>query len=74
MPFGTPMAHNGVPAKTMSVTIKLTPGQYKTIDQRSKKAGVRMAVWMRAVVCHASTRDPDIDGYIRIREPDMMTT
>lgn len=73
MPIGTPMAHNGV-TKKVSVTVKLTPQQYKRIDERSKKLGVRMAVWMRAIVCHAATREPDIDGYIRIREPDGMTT
>jgi hypothetical protein len=74
MPIGTPMAHNGVPAKTVSVTIKLTPEQYKFIDQKSKKCGVRVAVWMRSILCHAATRQPDIDGYIRIREPDGVTT
>jgi hypothetical protein len=68
------MAHKKIPAKTVSVTIKLTPVQYRTINQRSEKLGVRVAVWMRTIVCHAATKEPDIDGYIRIREPDGMTT
>jgi len=74
MPIGTRMAHRKIPAKTVSVTIKLTPVQYRNINQRSEKLGVRVAVWMRTIVCHAATKDPDIDGYIRIREPDGMTT
>jgi hypothetical protein len=74
MPIGTPVAHKRIPAKTVSVTIKLTPVQYRNINQRSEKLGVRVAVWMRTIVCHAATKEPDIDGYIRIREPDGMTT
>ena len=74
MPFGTPMAHNGVQAKSISVTVKLTPEQFKILDAKSRKCGMRMAAWMRAIVCHAATRQPDMDGYIRIREPDGVTT
>ena len=73
MPFGTQMAHNGVPPKSKVATIKLTPEQDRMIDQRAKKCGVRKSVWMRSILLQAASRQAS-EGYLRIREPDGVTT
>lgn len=67
------MAHNGVPPKSKVATIKLTPDQHKMIDQRAKRCGVRMSVWMRSILLQAASRQ-SAEGYLRIREPDGATT
>ena len=69
---GTPMAHQ-VPSKTSVVTLKLTPEQHRLIDQRAKQCGVRMSVWMRSILLQAASRQAS-EGYLRIREPDGVTT
>lgn len=58
-----------VQMKTRLVGIKLTPDQYRTIEQRAERRGVRVSVWMRSVLLQAASRPPS-DGYLRIREPD----
>lgn len=73
MSFGTQMAHNGVPSKSKVATIKLTPDQHKLIDMRAKRCGVRMSVWMRSILLQAASRQAS-EGYLRIREPDGVTT
>lgn len=73
MSFGTPMAHHGVPPKSKVASIKLTPDQHKLIDQRAKRCGVRMSVWMRSILLQAASRQSS-EGYLRIREPDGVTT
>jgi len=66
------MAHS-VQTKTMVASLKLTPDQHKMIDQRARKCGVRMSVWMRSVLLQAASKQVK-EGYIRIREPNELTT
>lgn len=65
------MAH--VPVKTKIAAVKLTPAQYKAIEQRAEQCGVRVSVWMRSILLQAANRQAS-EGYIRIREPDGATT
>ena len=56
----------------------ITPyfSQEGIIAQRAKHCGVRVSVWMRSVLLQAAqsaARQPS-DGYLRIREPDGVTT
>jgi len=67
------MAHQSVQAKTKNATIKFTPEQHRMIDQRAKRCGVRMSVWMRSILLQAASRQAS-EGYLRIREPDGVTT
>jgi len=62
------MAH-AVQHKTKIAAFKLTPEQYKLIDQRAKQCGVRTSVWMRSILLQAANRQPS-EGYLRIREPN----
>jgi len=57
-------------------TIKMSHEQRRLIDQRAKECGVRASVWMRSILMQAAksaARKPE-DGYLRIREPDGVTT
>lgn len=57
-------------------SIKMTPEQRRIINQRAKACGVRVSVWMRSILMQAAqsaNRQPS-DGYLRIREPDGVTT
>lgn len=61
---------------TEVATVKMTPEQRRLISQRAKLCGVRVSVWMRSVLMQAAqsaARQPS-DGYLRIKEPDGMTT
>jgi hypothetical protein len=69
MPADIPMASG---PKTKATTVKLTPDQYRLVDQRAKRCGLRLAQWMRSILIQAATRRPDA-GYLRIREPDGVT-
>lgn len=55
--------------KTRFVGLKLTPDQYRVIEQRAERRGMRASVWMRSILLQAASR-PSSDGYLRIREPD----
>ena len=66
------MAHTTAKTKTKSTTLKLTPDQFKMIDQRAKDCGVRTSVWMRSILLQAAQKHPH-EGYLRIREPDGAT-
>lgn len=55
--------------KTRFVGIKFTPEQYRAIEQRAERRGMRASVWMRSILLQAASR-PLSDGYLRIREPD----
>jgi hypothetical protein len=59
----------GSQIKSRKTTIKLTPDQHRMIDQRAKKCGVAISVWMRSILLQAASRNPS-EGYLRIREPD----
>lgn len=78
MPFGTPMAHNGIPSRSKIASFKLTPEQHRLIDQRARKCGVRMSVWMRSILLQAASAEPARvgrgGGYLHIREPDGATS
>lgn len=57
-------------------SIKMSAEQLRLINQRAKHCGVRPSVWMRVVLMQAAqsaARQPS-DGYLRIREPDGVTT
>ena len=59
------------------VSIKMSTEQLRLINQRAKHCGVRASVWMRTILMQAAksaSRDQPLDGYIRIREPDGVTT
>jgi hypothetical protein len=61
---------------TEVATVKMTPEQRRLINQRAKLRGVRVSVWMRSILLQAAqsaAREPS-DGYLRIREPDGVTT
>jgi len=60
--------------KTRIAAVRFTPEQYRLIERRAEKCGVPVGTWMRSILSHASTRQPDIDGYLRIREPDGATS
>jgi hypothetical protein len=71
------MAHN-IQTRSAVIAIKLTPAQYKLIDQRAKRRGVRMSTWVRLIVLQAANAASERVGrgedYLRIREPDGVTT
>lgn len=68
MPADIQMASK-IASKTKVATLRLTPDQYRSIESRAKKCGVRVSEWIRAIVMQAATRKSD-EGYLRIREPD----
>lgn len=57
-------------------TIKMSREQRRLIEQRAKHCGVRPSVWMRTILMQAaqSASRQTSDGYLRIREPDGVTT
>jgi len=64
------MGMKGPPIRQKVVTLKITPEQFKAIEQRAERCGVRTAVWVRSIVVQAASQPSD-DGYIRkIREPN----
>ena len=58
-----------IPAKTRIANCKLTPDQYRMIEQCAGKCQLSMGAWMRSVLLQAASK-PAKDGYIRIHEPD----
>jgi hypothetical protein len=62
-----------VRVKTKVMTIKMTPEQYRTIEQRAARSQVNMSAWGRSVMSQAASR-PASGGYIRIKEPNGDTT
>jgi uncharacterized protein (DUF1778 family) len=61
-------------SKNERVTLRLTPEQHRLIDQRAKRCGVRMTVWMRSILLQVASRQEASDGYLRVREPKGATT
>jgi hypothetical protein len=59
--------------KTRSATVKLTPEQYKLVEQRAEKCQMSVSAWMRSILAQAAYR-PANNGHITIREPDGATT
>jgi hypothetical protein len=57
-------------------TIKMSSEQRRLINQRAKQCGVRASVWMRSILMQAaqSASRQQTDGYLRIREPNGVTT
>lgn len=55
--------------KTKFIGVKLTPEQYRAIEQRAERCKVRMSTWIREVSLQAASR-PAREGFIRIKEPD----
>jgi mobilization protein NikA len=62
-----------IQAKSKSTAVKFTPDQYRAIQQRAERSGLRVGVWMRSVLLQAANSKAD-KGYLRIREPDGATT
>jgi hypothetical protein len=67
------MAHTAVSAKTKVVTLKMTPEQYRNVDQRAQQCGVKISVWMRSILLQAADRHQTSEGYLRIKEPNGKT-
>lgn len=65
------MAH--IPVKTKIAAVKLTPEQYRGLEQRAEHCGVRLSAWMRSILLQAASQKPH-KGHLRIREPDGATT
>jgi hypothetical protein len=67
------MAHQ-IPSRIKIATIRLTADQHKLIDQRAKRCGVHMSVWMRSILLQAVSQNAATDerdrGFLRIREPN----
>lgn len=59
--------------KTKSASFKISPEQYKMLEQRAAHCGVRVSVWIRWILLQAATQKPR-KGYLHIREPDGATT
>jgi hypothetical protein len=57
-------------------SIKMSAEQLRLINQRAKHCGVRPSAWMRSILMQAaqSASRQTSDGYLRIREPDGVTT
>jgi hypothetical protein len=58
-------------------SVKMSAEQMRLINQRAKLCGVRPSVWMRSILMQAASsasRDKPRDGYLRIREPEGITT
>ena len=66
------MSHNVQP-KTKVASFKLTPEQYRLLEQRAKQRGMRTGAWMRSILIQAASKSAH-EGYLRIREPDGATT
>jgi uncharacterized protein (DUF1778 family) len=62
-----------IKSKTQMLTIKLTEDQQRLIDQKAKMCGVKRSVWMRSILTQAASRKA-MQGYLRIREPDGVTS
>jgi hypothetical protein len=59
------------PPKTRVAGLKLTPDQYRMIEQRAERRKVSMSAWMRSILLQAATSRPSSNGgFLRIREPD----
>jgi hypothetical protein len=60
---------------TEITTIKMTAEQRRLINQRAKQCGVRASVWMRSILMQAAqSAARSSEGYLRIREPNGVTT
>jgi hypothetical protein len=60
--------------KTKLVAFKLTPEQYRLVEQRAEKCGVRVSAWMRSIVLQTAVSRPGKDGNLTVREPNGATT
>jgi len=60
------------PTKSKNASLKLTPDQYRLIEQRAERCKISTSAWMRSILLQAASR-PSSDGYLRIREPDGAT-
>lgn len=62
-----------VAIKSKVVTLKLTPEQFRVLEQSAQRCGVRLGPWMRAVLVQVAEQKPK-KGFIRIRELDGAST
>ena len=62
-----------VPAKTRSISFKVTPEQYALIEARAEHRGMLVGPWLRSIVLQAATA-PSNKHFIRIQEPNGATT
>jgi hypothetical protein len=60
--------------KTKLVAFKLTPEQYRLIEKRAERAGVRVSAWLRSIVLQAANSRPGEDASLTVREPNGVTT
>jgi predicted DNA binding CopG/RHH family protein len=59
--------------KTKQTAFKLTPEQFRVLQQRAAHSGVPLSTWMRSILTQAANQKPR-KGILRIREPDGATT
>jgi hypothetical protein len=62
-----------IAVKTKVVGVRMTIEQFRLIDQRAKRRGMSTAAWLRSIATQAA-RSNASEGYLRIREPDGVTT
>lgn len=53
---------------------RMTPEQYRLIEQRATKCGVTVGYWLRSIAIQASSIKPDRFGYLKVREPNGVAT
>jgi len=57
------------PLKNKGIYVRLTPEQFKMIEQRAERCGVRMGPWMRAVILQVAKKN-GAPGIVPVREPE----
>lgn len=55
--------------KTKSAGFKISPEQYRQLEQRAAHCGIRVSTWIRLILLQAASQKPR-KGYLHIREPD----
>ncbi len=59
--------------KSKGVLLRFTPEQYRIVQQRAERCGLRPSAWMRSILLQAANRQ-SVEGHLRIKEPNGATT
>ena len=62
-----------IQTKSKVVTIKMTPEQYELVDRCAQRCRVNTSAWMRSILLQAASKRAS-EGYLRIREPNGVTS
>jgi len=57
------------PAKSKGIFLRLSPEQYRLIQQRAERCGVRVAPWIRTILLQVAKKT-GTPGVTSVREPD----